>query len=172
MVIKGFTVVFILFASLFMFSSCGKKNKQQAQQQAMKEQARQQAVQDSIALAQAKREAQLAAQRERDRINKQKSDSDSVSEQEPVNVNEVFSSSGDFTLQVSSWRSQWKARKELKKWKERGYKQAYLMKYGSEKTGDVWFRVRLGHLQSRSDGKQVGMKISSKYNANFWVARI
>ena len=152
----------------FLFS-CGKKEARQSpQQQTMQEQARQQAIQDSIAQTQAQKEARLAAQRERERMNRQKTDS--ASGNEPVV--EAFSSSGDFALQVSSWRSQWKARKELKKWRERGYTNAYLMKYGNEKTGDIWFRVRLGHLQNRSDGEHIGNEISSKYNINFWIAHV
>jgi len=167
MVKKGFSAVCILIAGL-LISSCGKKTERQSQQQAMQEQARQQAIQDSIASAQARKEAQLAAQRERERMNKQ--EADSTTEHEPVDGG--FPSSGDYALQVSSWRSQWKAQKELHKWRERGYTNAYLMKYGNEKTGDIWFRVRLGHLQNRSDGEQIGKEISSKYNIHFWIAHV
>jgi hypothetical protein len=168
MVNKGFSI--ILVALLLFLFSCNKQpaNHESQQQQTMQEQARQQAIQDSIARVQAKKEAQLAAQRERERMNQQNTDSSSVHEP----LSDLFTSSGDYTLQVSSWRSQWKALKELKKWKERGFSDAYLMKYGNEKTGNIWFRVRLGHLQNRADGEQVGKEISGKYNVNFWVSYV
>ena len=161
-------VLFFIASLLFLFSCSKQAPKESQQQQAMQEQARQQAIQDSIARVQAKKEAQLAAQRERERVNKQKADSSSAHEP----LSDVFTPSGDYTVQVSSWRSQWKALKELKKWKARGFSRAYVMKFGNEKTGNVWFRVRLGHLQSHADGEQIGKQIADKYDVSFWVSYV
>jgi len=179
---KGYRIIFI--ASLLFLFSCNKQApKQSQQQQTMREQAQQQAKQDSIARAQAKEEAQLAAQRESERMSGRNdttaSTSGAAANSKPSvsGMNQeipsgTFTSSGDYALQVSSWRSQWKARKELETWKNRGYDHAYLMKYGNEKTGNVWFRVRLGHLQTRSGGKQIGKEIANKYDIKFWVAYV
>lgn len=176
-------VIYFLFG-LFSIVSCNKKTSQQSQQQAMQEQARQQAIQDSIARAQAKEEAQLAAQRERERMSKQNGDTTASTSKVAANskpppsdinvgtISNTFTPSGSYALQVSSWRSQWKAQKELKMWKERGYDHAYLMKYGNEKTGNIWFRVRLGHLQTHADGEQIGKEVASKYDIKFWVAYV
>lgn len=178
-------VIISIFLCLLFLLSCNKKSGQQAQQQqAMQDQARQQAIQDSIAVVQAKREAQLAAQREQERMSGQNGDTttstaNAAANSKPINSglnqeipSDTFTPSGDYALQVSAWRSQWKAQEELKKWRERGYDQAYLMKAGNEETGNIWYRVRLGHLQTQSDGKQVGREISNKYDVSFWVAYV
>lgn len=166
-------VIYISLSLLFLFSCNKQAPKRSQQEQTMQEQARQQAIQDSIAKAQAKREAQLAAQRERDRMSKQKNDSSNT----PAPATEIsspgtFTSSGDYALQVSSWRSQWKAQKELKMWKERGFSHAYIMKFGNDSTGNVWFRVRLGHLQNHANGEQIGKEIANKYGVGFWITYV
>ena len=82
----------------------------------------------------------------------------------------IFISSGNYSLQISSWQSKWKAQKELEKWKKRGFNYAYITKSSSSKIGYIWYRVRLGHLPDYSTAKKTGKEIASKYNVNYWIS--
>lgn len=83
-----------------------------------------------------------------------------------------FDPDGNFTVQVESWRSKEKAEAQIQKWKERGYENAYVVKYGTPETGNVWFRVRLGRLGSLKMAKKLGAKLQRKHNAEYWITDI
>ena len=81
-------------------------------------------------------------------------------------------SSGNYVVQISSWQSQKVAKRDLKKWKKRGYHNVYIKTSKKESTGDIWYRIRLGHFQTHSDAEQTGKKIAHKYGIHFWVSYV
>lgn len=80
-----------------------------------------------------------------------------------------FKESGRFAVQVGSWRSETKAASLVEVWKKRGYSSAYMESYGNESTGDVWFRVRLGRMATRSDADALVNQLKQNHGLSAWV---
>ncbi|NGP75260.1 SPOR domain-containing protein [Balneolaceae bacterium YR4-1] len=83
-----------------------------------------------------------------------------------------FNTSGNFSLQVEAWRSQEKAQAQVQKWKDRGFENAYVVKYGQEETGNIWFRVRLGLTDTRERAEQLGQNLAEEYNTEYWISQV
>lgn len=84
----------------------------------------------------------------------------------------VFSNDGDYAVQVQSWRSEEKANQELNMWKERGFENAFVVQYGSEETGDVWYRVRIGRVENREMAENLQDNLSNEYDTQSWISRL
>ncbi len=84
----------------------------------------------------------------------------------------VYSENGDYAVQVQSWRSEEKANRELDMWKNRGFEKAFVIQYGKEETGDVWYRVRIGRVESREMAENLQHKLSNEYDAQSWISRL
>ncbi|MGD8428195.1 MAG: SPOR domain-containing protein [Balneolaceae bacterium] len=157
-------VIFLVLSafSISLMNACGpsekeKQRREQARQDSL-ERVRQQRMleqqrQDSIAQAQARQDSIQAAkerERERNRIE--------------------FDPDGAFAVQVESWRSRDKAQGQVQKWKDRGYENAYVVKFGNEDTGDVWFRVRLGRVATQEMAQKLRDKLEREYQAQSWTS--
>lgn len=147
---------FILIGPVLLITACGPSEEEQQQQE--------QARQDSLEQV---RQQRLEQQRQ-DSLAKVRADSMEQARKSPANVS--FSENGRFAIQVESWRSRRKAQARAEKWKERGFDNAAVVQYGNEETGDVWFRVRLGRLDSRQAANQLQESLQEEYQANSWVA--
>lgn len=155
-------ITFLAILSLFivLLSSCGpseeeQRRAEQARQDSL-EQVRQQQLeqqrQDSIAQARAD---SIAAAKEKE-------------EQDQIDV--TFDSNGAYSVQVEAWRSRRKAESQVQKWVDRGFDDAFVVQYGQEETGDVWFRVRLGRLSSREAADNLREQIADQYDAPSWIS--
>jgi hypothetical protein len=115
-----------------------------------------QARQDSIALAeQMAEELEREQERERERASRIE-----------------FTDDGNFTVQVRSWRSEEKAEEHAYRWMQRGFEHVYVQQYGDESTGDVWFRVRMGHLRTHEMAKRLQQKLKEDYDTDSWVGNV
>jgi len=126
--------------------------RQQAQQDSLEqvyEEQMQQMIQDSIAQAR----------------------QDSIAEAERRNQIQ-YSSDGNYAVQVQSWRSEEKANQELEMWKNRGFENAFVVMFGNEETGDVWYRVRIGRVESEEMAENLQDKLSNDYDAQSWISRL
>lgn len=81
----------------------------------------------------------------------------------------AFDEAGRFVVQVGAWRSETKASDLVDVWKQRGYTAAYMEAFGNENTGDVWFRVRLGKLVSRTDADALVNQLKQRHGLSAWV---
>lgn len=154
-----FTITAITLISLM--SACGPseeeiQRREQARQDSL-EQVRQQRMQqqrmDSIAQA---RQDSIAAAKKKEEERRQMS----------------FNTTGDYSLQVEAWRSQDKAQAQVQKWKDRGFENAYVVKYGQEETGNIWFRVRLGRTDTRKKAEQLGQNLKEEYDTEYWISKV
>lgn len=154
-----FSITAVTLISLM--SACGPseeeiQQREQARQDSL-EQVRQQRMEqqrmDSIAQA---REDSIAAVKKKQEERRQIS----------------FNTSGNFSLQVEAWRSQEKAQAQVQKWKDRGFENAYVVKYGQEETGNIWFRVRLGLTDTRERAEQLGQNLAEEYNTEYWISQV
>ncbi|MGK7371343.1 MAG: SPOR domain-containing protein [Candidatus Halalkalibacterium sp. M3_1C_030] len=154
-----FTITAITLISLM--SACGPseeeiQRREQARQDSL-EQVRQQRMEqqrmDSIAQA---RQDSIAAAKKKKEERRQMS----------------FNTTGDFSLQVEAWRSQDKAQAQVQKWKDRGFENAYVVKYGQEETGNIWFRVRLGLTDTREKAEQLGQNLKEEYDTEYWISKV
>lgn len=154
-------IIFLLMStiSIGMLNGCGpseeeKRRAEQARQDSL-EQVRQQQLEqqrkDSIAQARAD---SLEAEKE--------------AEEEKMDVN--FDPDGAYSVQVEAWRSEQKAESQVDKWVERGFDNAFVVQYGQEETGDVWFRVRLGRLASREAAQNLQEQLNENYDAQSWIS--
>jgi cell division septation protein DedD len=144
-----------------LISGCGPSEEELRQQ----ELERQQAQQDSLEQVY---EAQMQ-QMIQDSIAQARQDS--IAEAERRNQIQ-YSSDGDYAVQVQSWRSEEKANQELEMWKNRGFDNAFVVMYGDEETGDVWYRVRIGRVESEEMAQNLQDKLSNDYNAQSWISRL
>lgn len=129
----------------------------------------QQAVQDSLAQVY---EAEMEQMRQ-DSLARVREDSIAAAEErEQREASIEYSESGDFVVQVEAWRSEEKARQQASEWRNRGYDRAFVVSYGNEETGDVWYRVRIGQFNSREMAVRLQNNLDEEYNAVSWVSVI
>jgi cell division septation protein DedD len=76
------------------------------------------------------------------------------------------SGTGNYTIQVSSWETQAKANEEAAKLTAAGYP-AYVAEgtVGEE----VWFRVRVGHYETRAEGREALRQLSQITETEPWL---
>jgi cell division septation protein DedD len=146
------------FVAISLLNACG-PSEEEIQQ-------REQARQDSLEQV---RQQQLEQQR-MDSIAQARQDSiEAVQQKEKERRQISFNTTGSFSLQVEAWRSQEKAQAQVTKWKERGFENAYVVKFGNEATGDIWFRVRLGKTDTRQQAQELGNDLKEEFGADFWI---
>jgi septal ring-binding cell division protein DamX len=147
---------------VMLLTSCGPSEEEQRQAEL--------ARQDSIAQAQKDSMQQLQQQR-RDSLAQARSESMDDNGDSAANLSNVtFSPSGSFSVQVEAWRSQNKAQERADQWKERGFNNASVVMYGKKATGNIWYRVRLGRVQSRPDAQRLQEQLNQEYQAQSWIA--
>ncbi|NGP89128.1 SPOR domain-containing protein [Fodinibius halophilus] len=154
-------VIFLVTSSIAigLLNACGPSEEEKKR--------REQARQDSLEQV---RQQRLAQQRQ-DSIEQARQDSIKAAEKRKRERNRIeFDSDGAFSVQVEAWRSKHKAQSQIQKWKDRGYENAYVVKYGTEETGDIWFRVRLGHLATKEMAQKLKDKLQRKHNEQSWIS--
>lgn len=125
--------------------------------------ARQQAERDSLEQVY----AQQMEQMRQDSIEQARQDSIAEAEKR---LQIEYSRDGDYTVQVQSWRSEEKAERVAAEWRERGFEHAYVVQYGDENTGDVWYRVRIGRFDTEDHAYNLKTKLAEEYNTESWVS--
>lgn len=80
-----------------------------------------------------------------------------------------FSETGRYAVQVGAWRSEENAERLTSVWKSRGFTHAFIDTLGSEETGDMWFRVRLGRMTSRSQADALVTHIQARHGLTAWI---
>lgn len=154
-------VIFLItsFIAISLLNACGPSEEEKQRQE--------QARQDSLEQV---RQQQLAQQRQ-DSIEQARQDSIEAAKKREKERNRIeFASDGAFSVQVEAWRSKDKAEAQVQKWVDRGYENAYVVKHGNEDTGNVWFRVRLGHLATSDMAQKLKDKIQREYNEPSWIS--
>ncbi|MCR9131150.1 MAG: SPOR domain-containing protein [bacterium] len=144
----------------FSLAACGESEEER--------QARLQAYQDSLRAVEQAKVAEMMAQMQ-DSIDAAEAEEMPV-EEEPESTSTGLVEDGNFVVQVGAWRSEEKAQSFVNKWADRNYPNAYVVKIGDESTGDVWFRVRVGDFNTKSEAENFGVELSSEINSGYWVA--
>lgn len=151
----------IAVTSISLMSACGPSEEEI--------QRREQARQDSLEQV---RQQRMQQQR-MDSIAQARQDSIEAAEQKQEERRQMsFNTEGNFSLQVEAWRSQEKAQEQVNKWKERGFENAYVVKYGKEETGNIWFRVRLGLTDTREEAEKLGQNLQEEYDTEYWISKV
>lgn len=141
--------------------SCG-PSEEELQQQELE---RQQAERDSLERVY---EAEMEQMRQDSIAQAQQ---DSIDEAEQRNQFE-FTDDGNYAVQVQSWRSKEKADQELQEWQERGFEDAFVVQFGDEETGEVWYRVRIGRVENEEMAKNLQGKLKDEYDAESWISQL
>jgi cell division protein FtsN len=154
-------ITFLLLAglTLSLLHACGPSEEELREQ----ERARQQAINDSLALVY---EAQLEQMR-LDSIEQARQTSIAEAEARPVIE---YSERGRYTVQIEAWRSENKARAQARRWQDRGFDRAYVVQFGDERTGEVWYRVRLGRFDTEETAKNLKDRLETEYNKESWIS--
>lgn len=149
---------------------CGPTEEEQQRQQEEQQQARLDSLEQVWEVEmEAIRQDSLRQARE-DSIARAEAEAAEQQEEEQRRQAVQFVENGPFTVQVRSWRSEVKAEEHANLWKSRGYNGAYVVKYGDEATGDVWFRVRLGNVPSYSMAQRLKQELQEKHSTESWIA--
>lgn len=158
--------LFICFIIFGLFTSCGKDQKKQKQAK--------QARQDSLEqIRQRKRQQRL------DSLAKARADSIAAAKKTNKKGEPVFnpkqngmSQNGHYAVQVGAWRSKDKAKHLASRWQTRGFENAFVVKYGNEETGNIWFRVRLGKFFTQQQAQKLRTWLTEKYQTHSWITYI
>jgi len=154
-------VIFLVTSSIAigLLNACGPSEEEIRQ--------REQARQDSLEEVQQQR----MMQQRQDSIEQARQDSIAAAKKRERERNRIeFDPDGAFSVQVEAWRSETKAQAQVQKWVDRGYENAYVVKYGNEETGDIWFRVRLGHLATKEMAQKLEDKLQREYSEPSWTS--
>lgn len=82
----------------------------------------------------------------------------------------VASAEGEYTVQVSSWRTSRKAEKEAQRFRQHGYA-AYVQQAYLPTRQETWHRVRVGRYGSAAAAAQVASDLRSLLESGFWIDR-
>lgn len=163
MIINRLTAVFIL-ALFVSITACGPSQEEIR--------AKEKARQDSLARVEterlAKAEAERIAREQQEAEEKRLAEIEAENEKRRVDYDE----NGKFTVQVEASRALSTAEVELGMWKKRGYPNAFIVKFGDEETGDVWFRIRLGKFATRQMADKVASLVFTDFKRKTWVTRV
>lgn len=154
-------VIFIITSAIAisLLNACGPSEEEIERREQARQDSLEQVRQDSI------------EQARQDSIEQARQDSIQAAKKREKERNRIeFDPNGQFSVQVEAWRSKVKAENQVQKWKDRGYENAYVVKYGNEETGDVWFRVRLGHLATKDMAEKLKDKLQREYNEPSWIS--
>lgn len=150
---------FLIILITLIIAGCGPSEEEQMQEEQARRDSLEQARQDSLQQIQQQRQDSL-----------QQARMDSSRQQQSNQAAFNFTENGQFSVQVASWRSRWKANEQVEMWKERGYEQAYLVEHGQQASGNVWYRVRVGRVDTRSEAQQIQETLRQEYNTESWIA--
>jgi len=81
----------------------------------------------------------------------------------------TFGTKGSLCIQVESGKTTEFVEKALKKWKSRGYTNAYIAIVPGTQTNDTWYRVRLGRFTDKMMAQKAAKAVSTEYNIKAWV---
>jgi len=150
---------FSIVLTFTMLQACGQDDEMSAEQQ----QEQEQAMEDSLEQAYQEEQEQMR----RDSLEQARADSIAAAEEER---RIEYSEDGDFTVQVEAWRSQEKAELQADKWEERGYDQASVVTYGNPETGNVWYRIRIGQVETREMAEKLQNKLLEDHETQTWIS--
>lgn len=158
--LTSFTLLCLFTVLLF---SCNNKKE---------EQQRQQARQDSIALA--RQQQRQVEQQRMDSLAAVRADSIAAANKEPVfNPDEAgMSAEGHYAVQVGAWRSKTKAQELAEAWAPKGFENAFVVQYGNEETGNVWFRVRLGRFTNKEQAQLLQSWLTENFQTKSWISYV
>lgn len=157
-------VIFLVTSaiSISLLNACGPSEEEIRQ--------REQARQDSLEHVQ---QVRMEQQRQA-RLEQQRQDSIAAAREHQRKMEELnrieFDSNGAFAVQVGAWRSLDKAEMLAQTWQERGYENAFVVKFGKEETGNIWFRVRLGRVATLQMAEKLQAKLQRNTNTGSWIS--
>lgn len=159
---KPLLVLSVLLLGMFLLQACGPSEEEQRQAEQARLDSLEQVRADSIArvradsIARVEEEERLAEQREAERREREMRDY-------------RFSDTGKLTVQVDSWRTIEFAKAGLQLWKNRGFDNAYLVEWGDEESGELWYRLRIGRFASPQMAERLQYVLMQDYEQVSWV---
>lgn len=152
--------IITIFLSIALLQACAPEEPEVQRDQA--------AIEDSL---QQVMEAEMEQMRQ-DSIAQAREDSMAAARERQMREEQIeYSENGNFVVQIEAWRSEEKAQQQADEWIEMGYDQAYVVSYGNENTGDVWYRVRIGHFDTRTMAERLQEKLQEDHDAVSWVSQ-
>ncbi|HLR76727.1 MAG TPA: SPOR domain-containing protein [Balneolaceae bacterium] len=161
----SFTILSCLLTIAVFTSACNNEKEKQQQE-------REQARQDS--LEQVRKQQQQLRQQRKDSLAAARADSIASENKEPAfNPEEAgMNKEGHYAVQVGAWRSKSKAQELAEDWKPRGFENAFVVQYGDNKTGNIWFRVRLGKFFTQEEAQKLQQWLHQKYETQSWISYV
>ena len=164
----GIALLVISALGFGMLNGCGSNEQQQREA----EQARQDSLREVREQRMAQQRKDSLARAEADSLENQQSNNSDRQSQQEQRMDVSFDQDGDFAIQVEAWRSERKAQSQVEKWVNRGFENAFVVQYGNEQSGDIWYRVRLGRLASQQSAKQLQSRIKDNYGSSSWISTV
>lgn len=153
---KLLSYIGISLMGIMLFQACGQTEEEFEYDQ--------QAVQDSLEQAY---EAEMEQMRQ-DSIAQAEADSIAEAEAEPVIE---YSENGEYSVQVGAWRSRAKAESQASAWKDRGFDRSFVVEYGNEDTGDLWYRIRIGQFDTVEMASTLKEELENEHDVQAWISK-
>jgi cell division protein FtsN len=83
----------------------------------------------------------------------------------------VTDAEGNYTVQVSSWRSRRNAEHDAQRYISQGFTAYVQRAYVQEKYG-TWYRVRVGSFATQAEAEQMAAQLAGLLESGFWIDRV
>lgn len=80
-----------------------------------------------------------------------------------------FSGNGPFAIQIRAVQDLTVAENLKQEWIERGFEDTYLQKFDHSESGETWYRIRLGNVDSFSEAERVQQTIMDQFEVEVWI---
>lgn len=83
-----------------------------------------------------------------------------------------FAEDGTYAVQVGAFRSEESANDYKADLTDREFPHVYIVKFGEEETGDIWFRLRVGFFAEKEEAEELGKELGEELNTGYWVSKV
>jgi cell division septation protein DedD len=82
----------------------------------------------------------------------------------------VMDTEGRYTVQVSSWRTQWRAERDAQRFSDKGFN-AYVQSAYIPSLGGTWYRVRVGGYATKAEAQVMAARLAGLLESGYWIDR-
>jgi len=81
----------------------------------------------------------------------------------------AFSDDGIYAIQVRSEQNFTLAKKLKEEWIEKGFVDTYLQEFEDAESGETWYRIRLGNINTFQEAERIQQAILEQYETEVWI---
>lgn len=91
-----------------------------------------------------------------------------IAESKPSSLAVEVTEDGQFTVQISAWRSSINAKREVERFQRAGYN-AFVERADIPSKGGLWYRVRVGQFSTRAEAERQARELEVQLDTGYWI---